>query len=566
MKDHIKHPDFRHANVSALESHPRSGKTLKTPFSKLGGELVSKSWLDECIPNTVWACILASRLERGACLDLFRSVVTNTRAKVGRRKETFVTHNFIATLSDAEFDTMFAGVLANKDAMRALSALKLLDCLPDRSHWDRHLSDPDPKESWQVLMEAVGKTADHQSQEATDIRWLRLMHLIVCQERIVFDTKFRELVDEMMHYNKGDMRSVRPMIRAAEMTTRAIEYGQEPTLKDDGKSAVELPPRHVDAFWAELREKTECIVTIDAAPLQAGPDELCDEVLTLYQALEGHFHATAASTAPDARHDGAFGLTLYALTLLFDASASYGHSLVEGRIMLRTVVEALITLRYLTAKDDINIWSQYRSYGSGQALKNLREEDVPAFVDLTLLEFLANEDMWLELQDIKLGHWADLDLRKMSVEAGVKEVYDKYYDLASGYSHGHWACVRDTVFTTCLNPLHRFHRVPGPAKRIMPSVLVDACKLVNRMLDDLNHLYPAFKPRLKWHHQVKQVTDTGAIEVAVDQVIAANPDKVAQVKAKPAALGWFVGQVMKATGGKANPQAVNELLRKKLGA
>jgi aspartyl-tRNA(Asn)/glutamyl-tRNA(Gln) amidotransferase subunit B len=64
---------------------------------------------------------------------------------------------------------------------------------------------------------------------------------------------------------------------------------------------------------------------------------------------------------------------------------------------------------------------------------------------------------------------------------------------------------------------------------------------------------------------MKQVTDTAAIEAAVDAVIFANPDKVAQVKTKPAALGWFVGQVMKATAGKANPQAVNELLRKKLG-
>ena len=63
----------------------------------------------------------------------------------------------------------------------------------------------------------------------------------------------------------------------------------------------------------------------------------------------------------------------------------------------------------------------------------------------------------------------------------------------------------------------------------------------------------------------QQVTDTGAIETAVDAVIAANPDKVAAVKAKPAMLGWFVGQVMKSTGGKANPQAVNELLKKKLG-
>ncbi len=65
---------------------------------------------------------------------------------------------------------------------------------------------------------------------------------------------------------------------------------------------------------------------------------------------------------------------------------------------------------------------------------------------------------------------------------------------------------------------------------------------------------------------LKQVTDTGAIEAAVDQIIAANPDKVAQYKAKPTMLGWFVGQVMKATGGKAAPATVNELLKKKLDA
>lgn len=64
---------------------------------------------------------------------------------------------------------------------------------------------------------------------------------------------------------------------------------------------------------------------------------------------------------------------------------------------------------------------------------------------------------------------------------------------------------------------------------------------------------------------MKQVTDTGAIEKAVDEVIAANPEKVEQAKAKPTLAGWFVGQVMKSTGGKANPQAVNELVKQKLG-
>jgi aspartyl-tRNA(Asn)/glutamyl-tRNA(Gln) amidotransferase subunit B len=64
---------------------------------------------------------------------------------------------------------------------------------------------------------------------------------------------------------------------------------------------------------------------------------------------------------------------------------------------------------------------------------------------------------------------------------------------------------------------------------------------------------------------MRQVTDTGAIEAAVDAIIAANPDKVEQVKAKPSMLGWFVGQVMKQSGGKANPTAVNEILKSKLG-
>ena len=64
---------------------------------------------------------------------------------------------------------------------------------------------------------------------------------------------------------------------------------------------------------------------------------------------------------------------------------------------------------------------------------------------------------------------------------------------------------------------------------------------------------------------LKQVTDTGAIEAAVDKVIADNPAQVEKARANPKLAGWFVGQVMKATGGKANPKAVNEMVRAKLG-
>ena len=62
-----------------------------------------------------------------------------------------------------------------------------------------------------------------------------------------------------------------------------------------------------------------------------------------------------------------------------------------------------------------------------------------------------------------------------------------------------------------------------------------------------------------------QMTDLGAIGTLIDDVIAKNPDKVAQAKTNPKAIGWFVGQIMKSSGGKASPHAVNDLLKSKLG-
>ncbi len=90
-------------------------------------------------------------------------------------------------------------------------------------------------------------------------------------------------------------------------------------------------------------------------------------------------------------------------------------------------------------------------------------------------------------------------------------------------------------------------------------------KLAKDVLDiEWNEKTGAPRAKIVEARGMKQVTDTSAIEKAVDQVIAANPDKVEEVKAKPKLAGWFVGQVMKATGGKANPAAVNAVLKSRL--
>lgn len=101
---------------------------------------------------------------------------------------------------------------------------------------------------------------------------------------------------------------------------------------------------------------------------------------------------------------------------------------------------------------------------------------------------------------MSIGSWDDMSLRQMAIECGAKDLYDKYYTWTSGFSHAHWAAVRDSVFATCLNPLHRFHRVPSPPK-VLPSVLSDMCKHINAMLDQVSAAYPPFKQQIKWHNR-----------------------------------------------------------------
>jgi aspartyl-tRNA(Asn)/glutamyl-tRNA(Gln) amidotransferase subunit B len=113
----------------------------------------------------------------------------------------------------------------------------------------------------------------------------------------------------------------------------------------------------------------------------------------------------------------------------------------------------------------------------------------------------------------------------------------------------------------------------GPSSNAAILKMVEAGRLSSSMAKDLYEELGRYGPtndpilvvRIADNKGFTQVTDKAQIEEEVDKVIAANPDKAEQAKAKPALAGWFVGQVMKATAGKASPQTVNELVKAKLG-
>ena len=139
-------------------------------------------------------------------------------------------------------------------------------------------------------------------------------------------------------------------------------------------------------------------------------------------------------------------------------------------------------------------------YGAGQAklalLKLEEAKEEPRSISSSSLEMLANEDLWEEFVPIDLGHWAGSNLRDISMKAGVKEDYDRYYGWTSMFSHGHWPAVRDVSYDTCGNPLHRLHRIPRAEARAMPDVVEDGVEIMDKILSLLDAIYPPFQDRL----------------------------------------------------------------------
>lgn len=412
----------------------------------------------------------------------------------------------MSALNDDLFDRLMKPILENEEAKNLLSALLYFECLPDKKHWLRHLKAPIEKSHVEFVMKGVARCFDHQSQEATDIRWLKVMHVIIAQERAFFPNT-KEMTEQLegfrLYPDYGDQRIVRPSIRSMEMSYRVCHDDKTIPFEIPEDLKDKIPPSWSDKFWKECYLKTECITKEVSKPEPPKTSEYFEQFYDIYHQLAEYFIESAENTGLDAKRDTCFGIILYSLYLAVGlASSTIPLSLrAEGRIILRTIVENFITLKYLEYKDNPTIWIQFRTYGVGKSkmafLKNLQQEDLPNFINLHDLHNYANEDMWQEFGDIDIKSWTDKNLRQMSQEAGIKDFYDKHYDWSSGYVHGNWSAIRDAIFTTCLNPLHRFHRIPFVPRLDMPDVIPDIAKTINIMLEIVNRFYPSFKPRIK---------------------------------------------------------------------
>ena len=477
-----------------IAKHKHVGTTLVPPLATLTSHY--SSWRDDHAPEMLWAVLLASVLPRDAYLACFRTVLEWCRqnkdrltelnpAKGGPSSNTpcEIDHTALGRLDPGDFDTFFQLLVRHPLSYGALRPLLLVKALPGYAHWQRGIAVEATNADWSTLADGVTNTFDHQSQISTDVRWLKLVEKILIG-KMHFADKMAHRVEEYFNYpNKGDLRSVRPSIRASEMILR-----RDP------------PSPWIEEYWRQLREETACVDSSEESEYSEVSVPVLDKdtIFNARAALIERFLAQKSSIRTDAKLDTAFGFCLYCVSLLEEVAAPPISQLILGRLGLRSLVEAVITFSYLVKTDDDKIWMTYRRFGSGQAkLAFLKLEettgDRPTFVESETLEAIANEDLWQEYVEMELGHWADLNLRDLAVKSGTKDMYDAFYGYTSAFSHTHWCAVRDTNFTTCHNPLHRLHRIPRPLHRLMPSVVMDAAGLTNRAFDLLETTYPSME-------------------------------------------------------------------------
>lgn len=469
-------------NVTGLSGHRRSGKELTPPLANYR-PLQLKSWIDDRLPDILWAVLIVGQLDREHALHVFRRAADHIFKLTGQSKFHDITHTGLAKLPRAQLNAFLGDLIFDNVIRQAFGPLILLRELPAYESWVSAIGSVIETARWEPMMQSVARCFDHQSQEATDCRWLKVLCRVLAGKfHLGSDEGYREVTE---YPTFGDMRRVRSSIRASELALEGLEGN------------LRAWPQQ---FWQFCLSSTGCFPLGLHVQSQSERPSTIHTVERTYSDLRKHCLASITTTAVDARFDTVFGLAFYSLGILRELFRVGNGISILGRVGLRSIMECYITGCYLLAKDDSKLWESYRVFGAGQAklsyLKFIDEQVPPPYIDMQLLEMLASEDRWLEYQPINLGHWEKSNLRSLSEKAGVKHIYDRYYSWTSTYVHGHWGAVRDATFDKCGNPLHRLHRIPLDSPRDLPDVVPDACELVDALIGLVDQAYPEFKVRL----------------------------------------------------------------------
>ncbi|WP_424833092.1 Asp-tRNA(Asn)/Glu-tRNA(Gln) amidotransferase subunit GatB [Ruegeria sp.] len=380
------------------------------------------------------------------------------------------------------------------------------------------------------------------------------------------------------------------LVEMGDGTARMVRIERIHMEQDAGKSIHDMDP-HMS--FVDLNRTGVCLMEIVSRPDIRGPEEAAAYIAKLRQIMR------YLGTCDGNMQNGNLRADVNVSICLPGAYEKYQETQDFSHLGTRCEIKNMNSMRFIQQAIEVEARRQIaivegggkvdqetRLYdpdkGETRSMRSKEEaHDYRYFPDPDLLP-LEIEQAWVddiaaklpELPDDKKARFisefglTDYDASVLTAEVESAAYFEEVAKGRSGKLAANW--VINELFGRLKKEDHDITESPvSPAQLAGIIDLISSDAISGKIAKDLFEIVyteggdPA---QIVEERGMKQVTDTGAIEAALDEIIAANPAQVEKAKVNPKLAGWFVGQVMKATGGKANPKAVNELVSKKLGA
>ncbi|MEW2917715.1 Asp-tRNA(Asn)/Glu-tRNA(Gln) amidotransferase subunit GatB [Ruegeria sp. ANG10] len=380
------------------------------------------------------------------------------------------------------------------------------------------------------------------------------------------------------------------LVEMGDGTARNVRIERIHMEQDAGKSIHDMDP-HMS--FVDLNRTGVCLMEIVSRPDIRGPEEAAAYIVKLRQILR------YLGTCDGNMQNGNLRADVNVSICLPGAYEKYQETQDFSHLGTRCEIKNMNSMRFIQQAIEVEARRQIaiveaggkvdqetRLYdpdkGETRSMRSKEEaHDYRYFPDPDLLP-LEIEQAWVddiaaklpELPDDKKARFisefglTDYDASVLTAEVESAAYFEEVAKGRNGKLAANW--VINELFGRLKKEDHDITESPvSPAQLggIIDLIASDAISgKIAKDLFEIVYTEGGDPAQIVEERGMKQVTDTGAIESALDEIIAANPAQVEKAKVNPKLAGWFVGQVMKATGGKANPKAVNELVGKKLGS
>lgn len=474
-------------NSSKLNQHKREKKKLIPPIMTLNPTFTSRK--KDRLPEMLWAILFIGKIERAQYLELFRKI------------SDFVVENWysdvtLSWIKDRKNDTKekFINLLisSNNNTKAILSPLLLFEDLPWIEFRKKYLDTGVSKDDMvHGLAESLFYTLEWWSEESTDIRWLRVICLIKSW-KIRFNNNVEDAINNILSYpNVWDIKSVESSIRSMEMIPLTTSTSEWPKIF--WKESFKLAPCHT---WIELNPEIEKNRIKEIEESAKFSHESFEKYASKLTKIIPYYDNLIMKKWRVLSNEILFWMSVYAIQLFLEFSSTISRVGIIWRLSMRCLVEIYITLSYLIYKDKKwePIRNEYYNYWLWQLKLIYSKYEEQQFKSWIVNTWWLNDIVNRELRDeyipINLWNRDKLNLRDMSIEAWLKDIYDKYYDYCSWYMHcTRWA-MREASFDMCMTPLHGVHNTFELSVPLISDVIFDASEILEKIIGLLKEHYP----------------------------------------------------------------------------